>query len=459
MLRLKKRQLDWWDALLSPELLTLNEELTTVDQWLEDERFLLPFLKRNKTKTGRPTIPISLYLRLMYLKHRYQLGYEMLVKEVSDSVQWRRFCGLSLKDKVPDASTLIKLTKRFGEDVVDELNDQLVLKLREKKVVRGKKLRADTKAIAANIHYPTDPRLLSDGVKVITRLVQKLRSVGVATKTKFVAHTRVLKKLVLGLSKFKELSLEKRNRLIKKAIKYTRQTVNRAKAVVDNVGRALRNKRIAESLRNKIIKQRKVLKRTVRLTERLIWQTEQVFKGITRIPHRIVSLFDPQARAICKGQTSSKPPTFGYKVLLEEIEQGIISRCRVLEGNPNDETLWPDVLSDHQELFGHPPDELALDRGFFSTENEAIALSAGVKRVCLPAKGRKTSARRAYERQPWFRRLQRFRAGIEGRLSLLSRCYGFDRSLLLGLTGTAIWTGWGSLAQNLWQVTRLLAPP
>src|SRR5690606_29830406 len=99
MLNLRQNQLTLWDAILPEPLRSLPPELEQVDQLLDDERFLQPFIKRFHTKTGRPTIPVETYLRLMYLKFRYELGYETLVREVQDSLTWRRFCRINLDQK------------------------------------------------------------------------------------------------------------------------------------------------------------------------------------------------------------------------------------------------------------------------------------------------------------------------------------------------------------------------
>ena len=120
-----------WETVLPPELFQMNEELTQVDKLLDDDRFFAPFRERFNTRMGRPTTAVATYLRMMYIKHRYQLGYEVLVKEVSDSLAWRRFCHLDLGDCVPDSTTLIKLTHKYGADTVRALNDALVLKLKE----------------------------------------------------------------------------------------------------------------------------------------------------------------------------------------------------------------------------------------------------------------------------------------------------------------------------------------
>ncbi len=115
MLRLDNEQPLLWESVLPPELFEMSERLTKIDRILDDERFFAPFRERFYTCVGRLTIPVATYLRMMYLKRRYRLGYETLVKEVKDSLTWRRFCYLSLKDHVPDDTTLIKLTRKYGE--------------------------------------------------------------------------------------------------------------------------------------------------------------------------------------------------------------------------------------------------------------------------------------------------------------------------------------------------------
>ena len=112
MLRLdneNQKQPSLWESVLPPELFQMNEELTGVDKLLDDERFVAPFQTKFNIKIGRPSTAITTYLRMMYLKYRYQMGYEVLVKEVSDSFAWRRFCHLSLEEKVPESSTLINV--------------------------------------------------------------------------------------------------------------------------------------------------------------------------------------------------------------------------------------------------------------------------------------------------------------------------------------------------------------
>ena len=169
-----------WEAVLPQELRELPEELRKVDGMLDDDRFLAPFRSRLTATIGRPTTAVETYLRLMYLKHRYDLGYETLCKEVSDSFTWRRFCRIALDGRVPDPTTLMKLTKRLGPGLVEELNGELLSLAVERKVLRSRRLRVDTTVVEADIRSPTDSGLCAHAVSRLTRLARRIKAAGLA---------------------------------------------------------------------------------------------------------------------------------------------------------------------------------------------------------------------------------------------------------------------------------------
>jgi IS5 family transposase len=100
----------------------------------------------------------------MFLKFRYRLDYESLCREVSDSITWRRFCRIPMDAVVPHPTTLMKLTIRCGSAAVDGLNETLLVKAAEAKLLRTGRLRADTTVVPANVSYPTDSGLLAKAV-------------------------------------------------------------------------------------------------------------------------------------------------------------------------------------------------------------------------------------------------------------------------------------------------------
>jgi IS5 family transposase len=442
MLRLdndSQEQPSLWETVLPPELFQINEELTEVDKLLSDERFLSPFQQKFGTSMGRPSTAVATYLRMKYLKYRYQLGYEVLVKEVKDSFAWRRFCHLSLDDRVPDSTTLIKLTHKYGEETVKSLNEALVLKLKESKIVRGKKLRIDTTVVESDIHYPTDTGLLNDGIRVITRTVTRLKGLVSGIGKQFVKHTRKAKRLYLRLVKVRRGRTGKDAR----ALEETQHQLLRISEQVISDGRVVQAElalQPAKSPRVEGLSRR--LGEWIEGLGKVVGQTKEVIKGNRRLPRRLVSLFDAGARPIRKGK--ERPDTeFGRKVLIGETDHGIISTYEVLAENPADVTLLKGGVKGHRRLFRKRLKAVAGDRGLYSQANEDWLKDNGVKQVSIPARGKVSQERRQYQRQSWFKRLQRFRAGSEAKISLLKRKFGLDRSLMRGDDGAKIWVGQG----------------
>lgn len=452
MLRLQNQQPSLWEAVLPPEVFCLSEELAAIDRLLDDERFLNPFLERFNTRIGRPTVPVAIYLRLMYLKRRYQLGYETLVKEVTDSFSWRRFCRLSIDDPLPEATTLIKLTHKYGEAMLRDLNDTLLRKLKEGKVIRGRKLRVDTAVTEANIHYPTDTGLLADGIRLITRTVGKIRKAGIEIGKRFVNHMRTVKKTSLGLMKV----MKKRVRKDHPDMIAARATLSRvAEEVVADGCKINSYIGTLADMPPRIQRLTKQLGEWVTVTGKIIEQTRKVIDGCRHIPRRIVSLFDRDARPIRRGKLRVDTE-FGHKVLIGETDHGIITTYKVVQENPADTTLLKPAVQGHKRLFRRTLKAVAADRGFSSRENEMWLHTHGVTKASIPSRGKVTKERRCYQHQAWFKRLQRFRAGIEARISLLQRKFGLKRSLMRGTQGTEIWVGQAIFAHNLWQAARIL---
>jgi IS5 family transposase len=164
MLRTINAEPTLWDAILPEAALSLPSRLAMVDGLLDDPRFFEPFVPLFSARHGRPSIPMETYLRMMFLRFRYGLGFETLCAEVGDSIAWRRFCRIPLDTPVPHPTTLLKITSRCGPAAVDALNEALLAKAAEAKLVKTDRVRADTTVVPANVAYPTDSGLLAKGV-------------------------------------------------------------------------------------------------------------------------------------------------------------------------------------------------------------------------------------------------------------------------------------------------------
>ena len=179
-----------WDDLLPDQATRLPDELARIDAYLDDERFTAPWRTHFHAKLGRPSVPVPTLLRLLYLKHRYQLGYEALCREVSDSLSWRLFCRVPPDQPVPHPTTLSKLGRRAGPEVIGQLNAALLGKLAGDKLLRARKLRIDTTVVEADIDYPTDADLLEQAVRTVGGLVRRLKARGAARRTAFRNRSR-----------------------------------------------------------------------------------------------------------------------------------------------------------------------------------------------------------------------------------------------------------------------------
>lgn len=425
MLKLRDEQYSLWDAVLPEPLRTLPAELAAINQLLDDPRFMQPYIDKHPTKSkrGRPTYPIEKYLRLMVLKRNYNLGYESLVKEVGDSFTWRRFCRIALDEKMLDPSALIYARKRYGDEVVEQMNEALLQKLQEDTLLKHRKLRTDTTVVESDIHHPTDATLLQDGVKVMaSQAAQGFEDRTAEVKEKILSIAKVLRR------RTKE-SWEEVYKITQSVIDTTEAVIRQAQQVVEAMER----------------------------TAKLVHQAKQVVSGTRIIADRIVSFFDPQARPIKKGKLS-KGTEFGYKARIDETESGFVTGYAVYEGNPSDDDLLVPAVEAHHNRFGKAPKAVATDRGFSGKKNETALHERGVGRCSLPRKGKKGAARTEHESQPWFKDLQRYRAAGEAKISLLKRKYGLGRSRYRGLAGSKSWVGFGILTHNLQRAAKYNAP-
>jgi transposase, IS5 family len=183
LLRTTNPQPSLWETILPAGILGLPQELARVDALLDDPGFLAPFATHYDPVAGRPSIPIDTYLRMMFLKFRWRLGYQTLCREVQDSISWQRFCRIPLGGQVPHPTTLVKLTRRVGPALVDQLNQALLAKAAEQKLLRTHKVRVDTTVVEANVCYPTDAGLLTKAISKLACTIQRVQAAGGATRT------------------------------------------------------------------------------------------------------------------------------------------------------------------------------------------------------------------------------------------------------------------------------------
>jgi IS5 family transposase len=309
MLRLHDGQATLWEQMLPEEIQLMGPELEAVDRLLDDPRFLAPFVERFFCPIGRPTIPIDSYLRLMYLKHRHSLGYETLVREVADSLSWRRFCRIQLHKAPPHPTTLMKLTRRFGPEIIEALNRALLERAVADKLLRGRRLRVDTTCIEADVRYPTDSGLCAHAVSRLGRAVGGVKKAGLAARTVFRDRRRSAGKAVRRVSGALARGGNTRPAVDRETgalHDLATGALAQARRVLANAERALRvagRRGTAQARR---------LAHEIAGAERVTAQTARRLGGEPTIPDRVISLSDTDARPIRRGKPQ-RPTEFGYK--------------------------------------------------------------------------------------------------------------------------------------------------
>ena len=443
-----------WDDALPIEVKELPEDLAALDALLADQELLWPLVERWRQEfretgrlvltEGRPTIALETYVRLMVLKQRYRWGYRTLVAEVSDSIHLRRFCRISLAERVPDESTVRKLTRRIGPETVSELTRVLIVRATREKRFRPRAVRIDSTVIEADVKYPTDAGLASGGVHVLAREGRKLatlikeKQARVRDRSRAMGHklraiTRTIRRRS-GEAKQEVLELTgETGELLERSIREARRLAQVARRNARGRGADAKLKAAA------------TLEEMADRCEKVVRQIKQRVAG-EAIKNRIVSLFDPDARPIRKGKLG-KLNEFGFVSQLAEVTEntkrgarGLILPASTEMGNPVEDTLLPRTVAELERL-GISVREVALDGGFNVGPTNTALEDLQPKNVFIAGRQEPAS-----KRTP--RRMRRYRTGAEGRISHLKRRYGLDRSRLKGDEGRQIWTEWAILAYN-----------
>jgi IS5 family transposase len=362
---------------------------------------------------------------------------------------------------------------------MEGLNEALLVKATEAKVLRTTKVRADTTVVPSNVSYPTDSGLLATAIGRIATTQQRIQAAGGATRTTVRDRSRAAGKRAHAIgAKLRSRSAAGRDEALAAVRRTTGDLADLAEKAADEAERLLANAKQslrrarAKAARQKVEgthdaaagRRRGRLARAVddlsdlvEATRQISAQTRQRLRGQTPDgAKRRVSLHDPDARPIAKGRLG-KPVEFGHKAQIVEGDDGVIVDHSVEQGNPTDAPQLAPAVKRVSKRAGRPPRKVTADRGYGEKSVEDDLHDLGVRDVVIPRKGKPSATRRAEEHRPAFRRAIKWRTGCEGRISTLKRGYGWDRTRIDGTEGARIWAGHGVLAHNLVKISGLAA--
>jgi IS5 family transposase len=408
---------------------------------------------------GRHSTPVEVILRLLVVQRLFTWSYRETVQRVADSLVLRWFCRVYFYS-VPHPATVQRWAVLIGPQTLDQLNDRVVHLAHQARVTTGRKLRFDGTVVQTTIHYPTDSSLLTDGVRVLSRVLRRAKPlVGerlAGVRDAFRTRLRTMRRGVQTLHRLArrkgEEVAEARRDVYEKLVATAQQTVRQARRVrqaLTEAGAAAGT--AGQRLGKQVDQMLPLLERVIEQARRRVLQGEQV-----PAEEKVVSLFAPHTQIIRRHKAGAEVE-FGRTVVFDEVDGGLITRAHVLEPGASEHDELARALAHHQAVFGHAPPLVTGDRGMHSPANERVARDAGVRHLVIPRAGRVTAAQRQTEQERTWRRHYRWRAGMEGRISSLRRDYGLRRCPYQGDVGLRRWVGWGVVASNLRHIGQALA--
>jgi len=360
-------------------------------------------------------------LRALIVKQLNGFSYRELAFHLADSMSYRTFCRLCLGQR-PSKTMLAACIKAIRYETLEQINRLIVGIAHEKKIEDGTRARVDTTVVQSNIHAPLDSNLLSDCVRVLTRVMGKARGI-LGREVSFPNRTRRARRRALGIlnARFKE----KRQPLYRDLVLVAKETIQLADGVMVVIDRRLESGSLNVSDRIQVVATRDELAHFSRLSQRVIDQTERRVFHDESVPasEKVVSIFEEHTDIIVKDHRET---FYGHKICLTSGRSSLITDCTILEGNPADSTLAEQMIDRHIDILGKAPTQVAFDGGFMSKANLAAIKAKGVIDVAF-AKARTLKITEMVRSSYIYKKLRNFRAGIEGTISFLKRAFGLDR--------------------------------
>lgn len=359
-------------------------------------------------------------LRAAIIKQTEGFSYEELAFHLIDSSTYRNFCRIGITHKGFKKSALCKNIKAISPETWEKINKLLAAYGEDRQIEKGKEARIDCTVVCSNIHDPSDSSLLWDSVRVLTRILKKMKE-GLGINILFTDHSKRAKRRALEILNAK--NKKARIKPYKDLLKVTEKTVNYSKSAASMLDSYVFHDAANMALAMAMSKD---LEELIPLAERVIDQTTRRVIHNEEVPatEKIVSIFEPHTDIIVKDRRDTY---YGHKVCLTGGASNFISDCLIVEGNPADSTLTCEMLDRHEQIYGRYPLNAALDGGFASKANLQAAKSRNIKNVCF-AKKRGLKEEDMCQSHWVYKRLRRFRAGIESGISWLKRSFGFSRS-------------------------------
>lgn len=398
--------------------------------------------RERSSKRGRKGMSGEQVLRIGLLYMMSEATYEELAFHLGDSASFRTFARLPF-GVFPKVSTLKNNLKRVTPETWEQINRALLKAAMARGIEKGRMTRTDCTVVAANIHEPSDSSLLWDCVRVITRILTKLAERFPEVDWQFHDRTRRAKRRAHEIDyppKEKGARKEHRDRRYRDLIEVSEEVYEYG---LDAMAK-LKNVTPSDILDVAFLGTAEAeLRGFLASMQQVIDQTRRRIIDGETVPaqEKIVSIFETHTDIIIK---KNREVLFGHKICLTGGKSSMILDATIEDGNPNDSSMVERTIERQIEIYGRPPRQASFDGGFASKDNLQFAKEAGIDDVMFHKKCGLEVEDMA--KSQWvFRKLRKFRAGIEGCISTLKRAFGMSRCTWRGERGFKSYV-WASIA-------------
>jgi IS5 family transposase len=405
--------------------------------------------KLSKSEYGRGGYTSEQIIRSVIVMFLEVQSYRDTVVLIENSEFLRSFIKLGNKAMM-DYTFLCKAFAALSAETWKAINEALSIYAKDKGKITDEKLRSDTTAYETNIHYPTDSSLLWDSYRTCARFMKDASDEMPAVGLTHRFHTKKVKNLALFISR----NSDKKDKRVQEKIKSTyKELIERVKWI-NSVGEVAAHVLWGGNLRAKAVAAE--LKHYLPITKKIIGRAESRVLFGQQVPsaEKVYSLFEAHTELIKRGK-AGKPIEWGHKVLLAETEEKFIIHYEAMAQQRADKDLIEESLKMHDKVFGRRPAVFAGDKGFYESQKQIRSLSEKIETVSICKKGRRTEEEDQRESTEEFKVGQRFRAGIEGPISVLKRAFKLSKCLFKGFKNFAASVGCAVFCHNLVMLARL----
>ena len=402
--------------------------------------------KTDSTRKRTPDFTTQNLFRAVIVQQMEQLPFRDTEVAIAESQTLQKFCRLDKKETI-SFQLIDQALLALKPETWQSLNQFFAARMVAEEKIDPDYVRSDGTVVETNIHWPTDSSLCYDCYRTVNRIVENARKAGLSPVLKgFRFHVGKIKKLNFRINQNAAAKSKDRKKRYKNdydtIISRTEEVVQKAEEIVQRLNANGSDAAIVFAAQ---------LDAYIPFMKTIVSVARRRFNG-EKVPNeeKVFSLFEPHTELIKKGK-KDKPIEFGHLIFITQTREKFITDCILYEKSPPETTMLPEVVDRHEDQFGRKPVGIAMDKGCYPGKEKVEELKEDweddVECIGIPSRSNDFADEE-------MGRYQRFRAGIEGSISFLKRCFGLTRVLFKGFKGFCRGVGAAIFCHNILVMAR-----